>query len=336
MKIPSVKSSNKIQLKSKKPKNTCIANPAKTQITPNLNQEEKIRVANRNFSIYKENLCNFSLSQNQNLFILRLSTSPSIPLQFFSMPIYKLLHHTASEMMMNEIELVLWSIYLDRFVWKELRAHLKLMLYMTAFAVKSYMGSQTESFLVYLGFKFNHFSDYFNKWLLNSKPRLATSPKEVNKKFNFLSKRMRTTETKLLNMNFVVDSIIEIAPAHSQDKQVKVKSQSLNLQESNINQIHSCSNININIGEVEGNRVQSDEEIQPPALVVRMDSVFGNPSNILEVHDNESKQKTSSDINNSWTLHNLDTAKEAIEDEPLPHLVSEISYFTYYMSKNNS
>lgn len=326
--MPSVKPIQKTQLKPNKSKSILTPIPSKTQANPTLHTEDKIRVTTRNFNIYKQNLSNFSLSQNQNLFILRLSTSPSIPMQFFSMPIYKLLHHTASEMMMNEIEMVLWSIYLDRYVWKELGNHLKLMLYITAFAVKSYMGCEIEPFLVYLGFKFNHFLEYFNKWLVNSKPKLATSPKEINKKFNFLGKRMRSNEIRLLNVNFVVDSIIEMAPAYSLDKQGMGKSQDLDLKKLERDQIALGSNMKAD--EMEDDRVQSEEAMHPPVLMVRMDSIFATPSNIQEVHDNNSKLKASFDINS------LDPIKELIEEEPLPHLAEEISYFTYYMSQNNS
>ena len=279
-------------------------------------------------------MSNFGLSQSQVLFILRLSTSPSIPLQFHSMPLYKLIYHTASEMMMNEIEIVLWAIYLDRFVWKELGTHLKLMVYMTAFAVKSYMGSQMEPFLAYLTFKFNHFSAYFNKWLVNAKARLATSPSEINKKFSFLSKRMKMDEVRLVNLNFVVDSILDMAPPYSQDKHPKIESQSSSLQSSYFDQTLPCPSISVD--DIEGKEVQSEDEVQPQGLMVRMDSVFAYPCKVSEIHENNEQLKMSFDISNSWMLENLDTGKEVIEDEPLPHLIGENSYFTYYMSQSNS
>jgi hypothetical protein len=237
-------------------------------------------------------------------------------------------------MMMNEIEVVLWSIYLDRFVWKELGTHLKLMIYMTAFAVKSYMGCQVEPFLAYLTFKFNHFSAYFNKWLVNAKSRLTTSPSEINKKFSFLSGRMKIDEVKLVNLNFVVDYILDMAPPYSQDKQPKIDSQSSSLQSSYFDQTLPCPNINVE--DIEGKEVQSEDEVQPQGLMVRMDSVFAYPCKVSEIHETNEQLKMSFDISNSWMLDNLDTGKEVIEDEPLPHLVGETSYFTYYMSQSNS
>jgi hypothetical protein len=324
------RSNRKKPLKSENPKSICIPVPSKTLVKPSHTQEEKTRVMTSNFNIYKEQSSHFQLTQSQSLFILRLSTSKSIPLQFFSVPVFKLLHQTTCEMMLNEIELVLWGIYLDRFVWREVVNHLKLMLYMTAFAVKSYMGSAIEPFSAYLSFKFHNFSACFNKWLVNAKPRLAVSPKELNKKFSLLSKRIGLNEQSLLNVNFLVDEILDKAPPYSQDKNLKVDSASSSLQGSYFDPNLPCASVSV--ADIEGKEVLSEDETQPPALMVRMDSVFAYPCK-SEMND-AGNMKMSFDVANSWMLENLEHGKETIEEENLPQLTGEVSFFTLYMSQS--
>lgn len=335
MKNPQIprRSNRKKVLKSEASKSICVPIPSKTLVKPNTSQEESLKVTTRYFNIYKQQVNLFSLSQTQYLFILRLSTSSKIPLYFYTLPLFRLIKQTVSEMMMNEIEIVLWSIYLDRFVWKEGIGHTKLLLYITAFAVKSYMSCQLEPYSAYLTFKFTHFSVYFNKWLHNSKSRLSTSPKELNKKFTFLSKRIEHNEVSLLNCNFVVDDILEMAPPYSQEKNKKVDSQSSSLQSSFFDKTLPCTGISLE--DIEGKVVESEsEELQAP-VIVRLDSVFAYPFKSLEGGNGE-MVASGMDLGNSWMLDNLDNSKVVIEEDTLPQLNEQTSYFTYYMSQSHS
>lgn len=334
MKTPQAprRSNRKKQTKLENSKNICIPIPSKTLVKPNSVQEESLKLTTKHFNLYKEQLSHFSQSQTQNLLILRIATSSNIPLHFFTLPLHRLLTQASSEMMMNDIEIVLWSIYLDRFVWKEGVGHTKLLMYITAFAVKSYMSSQLEPFSAYLTFKFAHFSAYFNKWLQNSRSRLAASPRELNKKFVYLCRRIQNDEVKLINCNFIVDDILEMAPPYSQEKNKKIESQSSSLQSSFIDKTLPCSGIAIQ--DIEGKDVQSEDECLPPPVIVRLDSVFAYPFKQSET-PNGDISANGIELNNSWMLENLESSKMVIEDS-LPQLSEQTSFFTYYMSQSHN
>lgn len=318
----------------KKPEKTqkisllCVPIPSRVLTKPSLQQEEKIKQATGYLNIYKELTNHYTLTQTRQLYILRIASDSKIPLQFHSLSLYQLIKHTVEEMMMNDIEIVMWALYLDRFAWKEFSPCLKVLLYITAYAVKSYLSSSLEHFQAYLSFKFTNFSVYFTRWLEKSKSRLSISPKDLNKKFNYLSARICPDEIRLINYNFKVDEILLMAPPYQHEKNLKkIDSHQSSLHSSYFEPGSPCT-----IKDIEAKEVESDLEAEIMPGLVRLDSVFASNH---RMEDTTSFENVSGSfgVNNSWMLENLEVGKN-IEEEPLPQLGEQQSLFTYYLSQN--
>jgi hypothetical protein len=321
----------------KKPKNPstskliCMPIPSRVLGKPSLQQEEKIKQATGYFNIYKELINHYNLTQTREIFILRIANDPKIPLQFKSLPLLRLLRQTVQEMMMNDIELVMWSIYLDRFAWKEFSPCLKIIMYITAFAVKFYLSSSIEHFQAYLSFKFTNFSSYFNKWLEKSRTKLFTSPKELNKKFNHLSSRILDDEVNLINYNYHVDEILEMAPPYQHEICIRVESQPSSLHSSYFEPTSP-----VTIQDIEAKEVQSDEDGPNIPLLARLDSVFASNMKIEDQPGQFDLSTGSFGVGNSWMLESLDQTRPAADEEPLPQLAEHQSLFTYYLSQSSN
>ena len=336
MKTPAVarRSQRKKPEKPKQSRMLCVPIPSRVLAKPSPQQEEKIKQATGYLNIYRELISHYTLTQTRQMYILRIVSDRKIPLQFQSMPLLRLIRHTVEEMMMNDIEIVVWAIYLDRFAWKEFSQSVKLLLYITAYAVKSYLSSSLEHFQAYLSYKFNNFLLYFNKWLEKSKNKLSTFPKDLNKKFTYLSSRIQPQEIYLINYNFNVDEILEMAPPYQHEGKAKVESQPSSIHSSYFEPNSPCT-----IKDIEGKEVESDEEGPCSPLLARLDSVFAMNSLISKCQDNTIPFETLSGsygVNNSWMLENIEANKNINDEEALPQLNEQQSLFTYYLNQSLS
>ena len=336
MKTPPVprRSQRKKPEKPQQNRMLCIPIPSRVLAKPSPQQEAKINQATGYLNIYKELISHYTLTQTRQIYILRIVSDRKIPLQFQSMPLLRLIRHTVEEMMMNDIEIVMWAIYLDRFAWQEFSQCLKLLLYISAYAVKSYLSSSLEPFQAYLTYKFNNFSLYFNKWLEKSKNKLCTSPRDLNKKFTYLSARLQPEEVYLINYNFTVDEILEMAPPYQHEGNHKVESQPSSVHSSYFEPNSPCT-----IMDIEAKEVQSDEEGPEMPILARLDSVFAMNALISKCDENSmllDNMSGSCGINNSWMLENIEASKSINEDETLPQLAEQQSLFTYYLSQSLS
>jgi hypothetical protein len=288
-----------------------------------IQQVKEIKQTTAYLHIHTELCHHFTLQQSQQLFILRIATSPKIPSPFKSLPLLSLLTQTVKEMLMNDIEIVIWAIYLDRFAWKEACCSLKIILYITAFAVKSYLSCRLEHFHAFLSHKFPNFSSQFAAWLEKSSRRLSTLPKELNKKYVQLSQRIQNNELGLINYNFTVDSILEMAPPYQHEN-------SANKQQ----EPESVCFSHIELCKGHGIEEKSDEDEAGILNLPRMDSVFIGCAPGEDQHSAFEPQNISLISKNSWMLESLDLKNTEVE--PLPQLLGQQSLFTYYLSQNTN
>ena len=109
------RSQRKKEVKKSNNRGICVPIPSRVLVKPSSQQEQKIKEATGYFNIYKELINHYTLTQTRELFILRIATDKKIPLEFKTFPLLRLIRQTVQEMMMNDIEIVLWAIYLERF-----------------------------------------------------------------------------------------------------------------------------------------------------------------------------------------------------------------------------
>jgi hypothetical protein len=89
----------------------------------------------------------------------------------------------------NELEMAVWTLYLNHVGWFDPSMQPLESLAMSAFAAKSrFCGDRSDMLLPYLNVQWKGFSDRYNRWLMyNGVAKVAIPPLELNRVFNLLS-----------------------------------------------------------------------------------------------------------------------------------------------------
>jgi hypothetical protein len=87
------------------------------------------------------------LTQQFYYFLRKISSEPVIPPDVKRCPLMKSLCDTAKDLLLNELEIVVWAIYLDKYVWPNAtEANFSELLLYSAFAAKTYMNEDITAF----------------------------------------------------------------------------------------------------------------------------------------------------------------------------------------------
>ncbi|OMJ91554.1 hypothetical protein SteCoe_5931 [Stentor coeruleus] len=145
------------------------------------------------------------------IIIKRILAFAHLSRDFKHYPLEKILCDISNEMMLSEIELTVFSIYLNRFIWPESPNNIFLMFYVLAMGSKNFFLSDLECISLYLNAKIPSFFGFYNAWMFKNSNNLAVSLKELNRNYEILTKV--PFDTKFLEYNLYVDSILENSPA---------------------------------------------------------------------------------------------------------------------------
>jgi hypothetical protein len=114
-------------------------------------------------------------------------------------------------LLLNELEIVVWAIYLEKYVWPNATEQnfSELLLY-SAFAAKTYMNEDIQVFQQFIvRQKISNFNKVYNDWLGTYRQKMGIPPKELNKKFIYLSKSLQVDESSTVtDYNYYVDEIL--------------------------------------------------------------------------------------------------------------------------------
>jgi hypothetical protein len=180
---------------------------------------EKGRLASKSLHKYSQQMALYlheGMSQLSMLVIRRLIAEAAVPAPRNKESLLKMLSETAKELLLNELELVVWSIYLDKFVWKDLGLPLETLLMYSAFAVKTYMNDEITVFQTHLNSRFSNFTSRYNEWITKHRSRMGIAPRELNTKFKKLTKPLISQDdVKVIDYNYYVDEILQISPPYS-------------------------------------------------------------------------------------------------------------------------
>jgi len=70
-----------------------------------------------------------------------------VPAEIRRLPLLRSLCDTAKDLLLNELEIVVWAIYLEKYVWPAAKEEdLSEMLLYSAFAAKTYMNEDIQAF----------------------------------------------------------------------------------------------------------------------------------------------------------------------------------------------
>ena len=159
----------------------------------------------------------------------RILCLASVSRSFKDFPMEKILADVAKELCMTELEIAVFSIYLNRFMWQEVPHLVLVHLYILALASKIYFLEEIEALALHINEKIPNFIEYFNAWMNRNELSTFVSVQELNKTFDELV-RIPYKDLRV-EYNFYVDSILESAPASVYEKPIWLEQIVLNVQD---------------------------------------------------------------------------------------------------------
>ncbi|CAG9316252.1 unnamed protein product [Blepharisma stoltei] len=142
--------------------------------------------------------------------IRRITKCDYIPKDFQARPLYINLSGIIDELMLTELEIALWAIYLENLVWKNLDTYTEQLLLFSAYKAKQYFnGNSVEPYLMYLKAKIGNFEENFKSWLIKYEDGFKVNLRMINEKLNML-KIVKDAESDYcsLDYNYYVDVIL--------------------------------------------------------------------------------------------------------------------------------
>ena len=184
--------------------------PPREVIKPKLLKKySKINSEYRN-SIYIQEIDKIvkSISYNQKLFEM-----------YRSQPIYMLISHTVQVLMMNLIEVTIYSQVLTRILNLNQTLPAEYFFIYVGWAVKKFFGDDLRCFIEYLKTKFINFEENFESWERGSGTLLNFSAKDLNVMF-----RQGRKGVNEMNLSYYVDHILHLSPPYQIESKELMKS----------------------------------------------------------------------------------------------------------------
>lgn len=157
-----------------------------------------------------------------SLYILKAMTrSPKIPVEYKSFPLLKLFQDTCKELQLNELELIMWHILLEKIVWVKPISSLMVLFLYSGYCAKSCMNfsEDLEGLNLYIGNKFKGFFNGFNRWSADNMDKLYVPIREFNW---YVSKISCLALVDMTNYNFLVDEVLIIAPPNLVESEIEL------------------------------------------------------------------------------------------------------------------
>jgi len=302
--------------------------PVKPQINPTLLQQQLNQQQNTMLLKYVQMHRNFKPSQRSKVMLRKIANSSKVPLEYRSLPILKLLTQTVEEMIMQEMEIIVWSIYLERFVWGHSGFPFKVLLFLSAYASKEYLNEDIQPFKTYVSIKFPQFARAYNVFIRRCGKQIAINPIVLNSKFQELTQVPKSSK-QVHHYNYYVDEILDMAPPY-QHENAPPEDKILH---SSINSLHLIDSEKSEALQDAQEAVSEEEEPQMPILA-KLDSVLGaQPENSVIVKS----EGGFSTIGCSWMYNDLgaSTQQEKQEDPPMPSLGRNSSLFSAFWNSQN-
>ncbi|CAG9317869.1 unnamed protein product [Blepharisma stoltei] len=323
--------------------------PLKPQAHLTVEQEEHLKKQTLLFADYTRLRQEYKISHRNHIILRRVVADPAIPWEFMQYPLLILISETTQEMMFNDFEIIVWNIYLKRFAWTQAALPLKIILFITAYAIKAYLNDSMDLFFAYLSIKFPQFSRAYHYWLDKNKNHLKIRLQDINDSFRVLTKpAIELKDEELTNYNYYVDDILDMAPPYQHETEgapeVKIPSSihSSFFEESVMSSTTSC--LPENFEAKEANSEEEPEEMQDNPLLKRLDSMLIPNSNLEEYSIMKSTMSVMSvgsvgGLGNSWMFEHLgESGFRPIEHKDTLNVPvkNESFLFTSYWSSQNT
>lgn len=163
-----------------------------------LNQENEVNT----FLNRHSDFLAFGPSLRSVIMVNNLLSSSAISLEIKKSQLKQLVFQTFNESFLNEIQIAVWSICLEKFVWNSENDDLWLSLISSALYAKEILGENIEYLLVKFTEKFLNYKSVYNDWKKNKD--IDLSVKIINHVYNKLGR----TRYMRVNYNYLVDDVI--------------------------------------------------------------------------------------------------------------------------------
>ena len=150
--------------------------------------------------------------QSQHL-LHKISTSTLIPESLRGPTFLVTLNQVAQEFFMNELEIVVLNIYLEKLNLSVSCKDFEFWLRQAAYAVKHNLSEDIQVINAYITLKYPKFLEDFQPWFETSRHLMVVNPRDLNDKFKELSKAAALPgDAKIMDYNSYVDEILQYTP----------------------------------------------------------------------------------------------------------------------------
>lgn len=242
---------------------------------------ERPKSNNRELEHYYELHTNFTkegISQQSQHLLRKIISNPLVPAQLKSTNLIIVLNNAIQEFLMNELEIVVLSIYLEKFAWNDKSVEPEKIIKLAAYAVKYNLSEELPSISTYVNYKDPEFLQEFFAWNENWKHLMAVNPRDLNDRFKDMSKAASMPgDTKIMDYNAYVDEILQYNPHMMYDKP-------------QLDEIMSDPECVALIRAVRSNKkiVTGDSEEVPLNVLKKVESVIGEIESNVKEEDGES------------------------------------------------
>ncbi|CAG9329256.1 unnamed protein product [Blepharisma stoltei] len=154
---------------------------------------------------YQENRKNQTIS----LMLNRITKNNKISSEFYSRPLLMLLEEICDSLMMEELEISLWAIYLDNIIWGKNASYFENGIWFASYAAKSSLSNDIEIYEKIIVEKIPNFHRFYDEWYSQHRSDLSVNSMNINQKYNKLSRIAKYYQFTVLNYNYYVDKILD-------------------------------------------------------------------------------------------------------------------------------
>ena len=265
--------------------------------SPSKNQSKKKKTAkdmyNDLYNNYTKNQLNINLISMINQLINTSKTLPNeMKLQY---GLNELLLKVVKELMMNDLEIVYLSLYLDVFGWSNENYDIFENFIITGLSVKKFLNEDIDIIENYINEKYKDMKNKFNNWINSqskNKQKFSISPRMVNQRNNLLKKPYNTfCRNNYIDYNDAVDKILKLSLSYNEiNKQNRSKKN---------NEVDFQNTTN-------NNEISDFKENENKFLL--LDNNYNNGNNINSPNSNMDIKRKDSDsvISNNLYQNNMD------------------------------
>jgi len=252
---------------------------ADTKVHENEIKLERPKGNNKSLDQYYELHSNFTkdgISHQSQQLIRKILANPLTPALIKSTNLIVLLNSVTQEFIMNELEIVVLSIYLEKFASAGQRVDIEHNLRLAAYAVKYNLSEDLPALNAYISYKSPDFLQEFVVWQENWKHSMTVNPRELNDRFKDMSKGPSLPgDTKIMDYNSYVDEILQYNPHMMYDRPL-------------LDEIMGDPDCIEFIQALKSKKkiVTDDNEQIPENLLKKVESVLGNIETIVKEEEN--------------------------------------------------